>query len=308
MSKCGDVKIMSLLIIENISKNKKVRYAIILSVFVFISNLNAIVDSFLHPQIPYFDSEHLIVGGITGFISLLLLSILGFYIHHLELITQEARISKDHKQTLFEMSPIGLVLSKITGEIVEVNATFARILGKTKEEILQYNFWDMTSTGKDKNDGQLHKSIFTARYYGPREIDCLHKDGHMVPARLQGLLLEENDKEYIWSSIEDITDLKESEYALKQKNQELEQANENIEQLTGLIPMCANCKSIRDDKGYWNKIESYIQKRSDAQFTGGMCKDCRDQLYGSKAWYQKARKKAGNSLQNNHTSECQTKS
>ena len=64
--------------------------------------------------------------------------------------------------------------------------------------------------------------------------------------------------------------------------------------LRGLIPICANCKDIRDDRGSWNKIEAYIQKHSAALFSHGMCPKCMDELYGDKEWYQKKMKSTEN--------------
>jgi len=46
-----------------------------------------------------------------------------------------------------------------------------------------------------------------------------------------------------------------------------------------MIPICANCKKIRDDKGYWEQIETYIQERTSATFTHGICPECARKLY-----------------------------
>ncbi len=54
--------------------------------------------------------------------------------------------------------------------------------------------------------------------------------------------------------------------------------------LRGLIPICANCKNIRDDKGAWNKIEAYIQKHSAALFSHSICPECIKKLYGDEDW------------------------
>jgi len=53
-----------------------------------------------------------------------------------------------------------------------------------------------------------------------------------------------------------------------------EEALDTVNTLSGLLPICAYCKNIRDDKGYWNRIETYIQNHSDAEFSHGMCPDC----------------------------------
>jgi hypothetical protein len=57
-------------------------------------------------------------------------------------------------------------------------------------------------------------------------------------------------------------------------------AEEQIQTLEGLIPICAACKKIRNDQGYWDVIELYIQRHSQAQFTHGMCPNCAEQYYG----------------------------
>jgi len=60
---------------------------------------------------------------------------------------------------------------------------------------------------------------------------------------------------------------------------QLKEALSKIKKLSGLLPICASCKKIRDDKGYWNKIESYISNHSEAEFSHGICPDCMKKLY-----------------------------
>jgi FIST C domain len=60
---------------------------------------------------------------------------------------------------------------------------------------------------------------------------------------------------------------------------ELQAALSEIKTLRGFIPICAKCKSIRDDKGFWNEIEQYIQKHTEAQFSHGLCPGCALELY-----------------------------
>ena len=66
----------------------------------------------------------------------------------------------------------------------------------------------------------------------------------------------------------------------KELQQGIQEALANVKTLSGLLPICANCKKIRNDKGYWDQIEGYIQKHSEAQFTHGICPECAEQLYG----------------------------
>lgn len=61
--------------------------------------------------------------------------------------------------------------------------------------------------------------------------------------------------------------------------QELQEAVGRIKILRGLLPICASCKKIRDDKGYWNDLETYISDHSEADFSHGICQDCARRLY-----------------------------
>jgi hypothetical protein len=70
-------------------------------------------------------------------------------------------------------------------------------------------------------------------------------------------------------------------YAEKERvTAEFEQALQEVKRLSGLIPICASCKKIRDDEGSWNQLEKYICEHSDAQFSHGICPTCADALYG----------------------------
>lgn len=60
---------------------------------------------------------------------------------------------------------------------------------------------------------------------------------------------------------------------------QLQDALANIKTLRGLLPICASCKKIRDDHGYWNQLETYIGAHSDAEFTHGLCPECARKLY-----------------------------
>jgi DNA-binding response OmpR family regulator len=57
--------------------------------------------------------------------------------------------------------------------------------------------------------------------------------------------------------------------------------------LRGLLPMCSKCKKIRDDKGFWKQVDSYIEDHSQITFTHGICPDCLTGLYGEKDWFKK---------------------
>lgn len=77
----------------------------------------------------------------------------------------------------------------------------------------------------------------------------------------------------------DITKRKKMELEKEALITELKEAISKVKTLGGLLPICSNCKKIRDDKGYWKQIEEYIMTHSDAEFSHGICRDCAKMLY-----------------------------
>lgn len=66
---------------------------------------------------------------------------------------------------------------------------------------------------------------------------------------------------------------------LLRRNEELETALGEVKTLRGFLPICASCKKIRNDQGYWQELEAYIEQHSNASFSHGMCRDCMKKLY-----------------------------
>jgi hypothetical protein len=60
---------------------------------------------------------------------------------------------------------------------------------------------------------------------------------------------------------------------------QLEQSTSEIKKLRGILPICANCKKIRDDQGYWTQVETYIRDNTGTEFSHGICPDCAEKLY-----------------------------
>jgi len=73
--------------------------------------------------------------------------------------------------------------------------------------------------------------------------------------------------------------LKRNEQNLKEERDNLRKALAEVKKLSGLLPICASCNKIRDDKGYWNQIEAYIRDHSEADFSHSICPECAKKLY-----------------------------
>lgn len=141
--------------------------------------------------------------------------------------------SERYNRLLFEMSPIGLVLSRPDGSIVDINAAYARILGREVEEAKALNIAAITAPEYAEQDRQRHSSLAATGHYEPCEKEYFHKDGHRVPVRLQGVLFEKNDEPHVWSSVEDISEQKAARDAILKLNESLERrVAERTKQLT----------------------------------------------------------------------------
>ncbi len=102
-------------------------------------------------------------------------------------------------------------------------------------------------------------------------------------------IVQEGAQDYLVKSLVDYTMLARSiRYSIERKRTLLEkdlligQLREtlaDVKTLSGLLPICASCKHIRDDKGYWHQVESYIQEHSSAVFTHGLCPKCSQKIY-----------------------------
>ncbi len=89
------------------------------------------------------------------------------------------------------------------------------------------------------------------------------------------------------------------EKGIKETNESfsnLKKAHEEIKTLQGIVPICASCKKIRDSKGYWEQVEVYVSKHTDAKFSHSLCDSCSDKLYGDEAWYKKLKEKKAKQL------------
>lgn len=127
----------------------------------------------------------------------------------------ELRKSEEYNRLLFNSTPVGLALCKMDGTFVDVNPAFAKIIGRTTEETLELTFWDITPEKDFPNDtGQLKILEETGRY-GMFEKNYIHKNGHLIPVVLHGLILEREGEQFILSIIEDITERKIAEDELK---------------------------------------------------------------------------------------------
>ncbi len=111
------------------------------------------------------------------------------------------------------------------------------------------------------------------------ESGFLTKAGVVIPHYLTGFRLVRDGVKYLVGVGIDIKEKNESEAEKANLIKKLQDALSHVKQLSGFLPICASCKKIRDDKGYWNQIETYIREHSNAEFSHSICPDCTKKLY-----------------------------
>jgi GAF domain-containing protein len=107
------------------------------------------------------------------------------------------------------------------------------------------------------------------------------EDGELVTAIVDFLASRvgtEIERHYIEENLKRLVVERTAE--LEQSNKDLKLALSEIKILQGIIPICSHCKKVRDDRGFWQQVESYISEHSEASFSHGVCPQCFDEVYG----------------------------
>jgi PAS domain S-box-containing protein len=195
------------------------------------------------------------------------------------------RESEERNRQLIETMQDGIYRSSHEGKFLEVNPAMVKILGyANKEELLAIDIKkQLYFDAGDRESAALEKNLEEIAVFRLRR-----KDGSEVWVEDHGRHVVDEDGNVLYHEgvLRDVTERKLAEDALRKSTgereeliQELQFALDNVKTLQGLIPICANCKKIRDDKGYWNQVEGYIMEHSDATFTHGVCPECAKKLF-----------------------------
>lgn len=167
--------------------------------------------------------------------------------------------------------------------------TFTADSGKTAMEAVRTIFPDLIlmdvvmpdAEGPDlcrqiKDDPNL-KGIYVVLTSGTRVESEQQADG--LDSGADGYIARPLSNRELLSRVDSMVRILRAERVRDQLIVELKKAISEIKQLSGFLPICSHCKKIRDDKGYWNQIESYIRDHSNAEFSHGICPDCVKKYY-----------------------------
>lgn len=190
--------------------------------------------------------------------------------------------SEDRYRRLHESLRDGFGAAALNGRILNCNHVFLEMLGYPEEELLQLTFQDITPERWHEHEAViLEHQVLTRGYSDVYEKEYRRRDGSLFPVELRAYLMRDRagQPSGYWATMRDITERKRAEAERERLIRELQESLAQIKTLRGLLPICACCKRIRNDQGYWEQIEVYIRDHSDAEFSHSICRECARKLY-----------------------------
>lgn len=196
-----------------------------------------------------------------------------------------------------EKAPVVYFVLAADGEILECNRFAERTVGVSLpgkyilDVVVDFSGrFDLASLIRDGSEEHLlniktRTGLPQSLYFSFKQAD----DRILALGRLDAEELEIMRKEIV-SMNQDLNNLTRQLHKTNAQRdrliKELREALAEIKTLSGLLPICAHCKKIRDDQGYWQQIEAYIQDHSDAKFSHGICRECAKKYYPDMDLYE----------------------
>jgi len=186
-----------------------------------------------------------------------------------------AAIVESSHDAIIGLSLEGLIVSWNTGAEVMFGHAFEEVIGRPAGILLPSGHFDeMPALLEQLKAGQFVKDIEALR---------VTRDGREVHLAISVSPIKNSVGRIIGASMiaRDIDERKRHEDERERLIAELQAALAQVQALHGLLPICASCKKIRDDRGYWTQVEVYVMAHSKAEFTHGICPEC-EKVYRSR--------------------------
>lgn len=213
---------------------------------------------------------------------------------------EEIISSKDKLHSLIQNIQAGVIVHGPDTKIKSCNKVSLKLLGLTEDQMIGKKAinksWKFFSEGNSdlqledypvnrvlKSKTEINNMILGI--YRPKTNDIVYALVNAVPE-----LTNKGEIAEVIVTLTDVTDRIQIEKERENLLNSLKKALDEIKSLKGIVPICSHCKKIRDDKGFWNQLELYIEKHSDASFSHGMCPGCMDEVYGKEDWYINSKK------------------
>lgn len=195
--------------------------------------------------------------------------------------TAELRESEKKLRLIAENSSDAILAYDMDQKLLYVNPAIKKLMGYTVEETRDRPFIDWLHPDDRERMQIAWEKLFKGENFEGEEFRIIEKNGHVkwCSGSWGPLYDEEGNQIGVQGRDKDITQRKQLEQQREMLITDLREALSEVKTLSGLLPICASCKKVRDDSGYWNQIEEYIRTRLDLDFTHGICPDCMKELY-----------------------------
>lgn len=200
---------------------------------------------------------------------------------HERKIRRQAQAAIAHLAAIVESCDDAIISHTLGGTILSWNSGAERMFGHAAEDMLGESIEQLVPVKQIHEISDIRDVIQHGRRVDRIETVRLRRDGSSIDVSITVSPIKNSDGTIHGASIilRDITQRKREEQERLRLIQELQEALKRVKTLNGLLPICASCKKIRNDGGYWEQVESYIRSRSNAEFTHGICPDCVRLLY-----------------------------
>jgi PAS domain S-box-containing protein len=217
----------------------------------------------------------LLQTGVATVVFFLLTALAGWL-----LLRAWARESESRFRALVDGAPIAVSVAR-NGRVLYVNDAFARSFGlPSAEAAVGRSILDsLPPEDAARTAERLDRRQRGLPVEPTTEITLRRPDGTTFQAAVTDATVDLADGRAVIAFIQDVTERRRSEAERERLIGDLQRALADVKTLRGLLPICAHCKKIRDDRGYWNRIETFIRARSEAEFTHGICPDCAREFY-----------------------------
>lgn len=213
---------------------------------------------------------------------------------------KQLRESRGQYREIYNSISDCLIILDIKGKVLDVNPAACRTFGYSRDEFIGCHVARIIHKNSHKAlNNHTEKLKETGNFSG--ELAAVRKDGSELSIVARGTVFMFQDRQNVLSVIRDVTKERKNQAQREKLILDLQKALEEIKTLKGIVPICSHCKKIRDDKGYWNLLETYIEKHSEASFSHGLCPECSDSLYGKQDWYIHMKEKKEKKEKENQT-------
>jgi PAS domain S-box-containing protein len=196
-------------------------------------------------------------------------------------VRRRTEAARAHLASIVESCDDAIVGKTLEGIVTSWNSGAERLYGYTNAEMMGKSAAVLVPLYRPQDWEETLDFIKRGEPVECFETVRIRKNGEPVDVSLTISPIRDEAGQVIGASTvaRDICEHKREEQERLKLIQELTEALAQVKTLSGLLPICASCKKIRDDNGYWQQVETYIQKHSDVDFTHGICPECVTRLY-----------------------------